>query len=206
MPRFTLGRVAAGLSLVVVVVAALFATSNVSPASAEASLNGYFVFDKNPSNPQDSLLTWYVYDVSRPQGPVLVEKASWRAGSGKGPDNKDSCVRDNGWLPNGKYAGSLKMNYDGSKIKGIVFALDDTKCSDGTPRTELFIHSEMTKTHGQTGCAAKGDSPWCWESVDDYESAGCIKLTPKHMAEAAAMFKKHYVANHKYSELLYVRS
>lgn len=213
-------RVLAVAGIATLAATAFIATNATSPAQAapapqaaqaatvspliSGSYNGYFVFDKNPSDPTNSKLTWKLFDLNRPQGPVLIESKSWRAGSGNGETN--ACVRNEGWLPNGKYGGTLKMNYDGSKIKGIVFALDDKKCSNGTPRTELFIHSEMAKDHGQDGCAGSSDSPWCWEGNSDYKSAGCIKMKPADIANAASIFEKYYDKNHKYSELVYVQS
>src|SRR5919197_866227 len=46
----------------------------------------------------------------------------------------------------------------------------------GTPRQELFIHSEETASNGQY-CPTIYDDPFCWDGDFDYKSAGCIKLS-----------------------------
>lgn len=91
-----------------------------------------------------------------------------RAGSGNG--NTNPCATDEGWLPNGTYSGSgghggtdfdLYYKTDRSEvIRGWVWYLGDRQCSNGTWRTELFIHSQ-------------GYSGW---SVSNYASKGCIKI------------------------------
>ncbi|WP_411078808.1 L,D-transpeptidase family protein [Streptomyces sp. cmx-18-6] len=131
----------------------------------------YLKFVKNQKNPSDSRLHLM---------PVGKKKAvaTWRAGSGNGSTN--SCKSNAGWLPNGSYKIEFhKENYN-KKIKGYVIKLQDKKCSKGTKRTELFIHSEMKK-NGKQGRKDGKDSPYRWEGNHDYKSEGCIKLKPAHI-------------------------
>ncbi|WP_268257067.1 L,D-transpeptidase family protein [Streptomyces capitiformicae] len=104
---------------------------------------------------------------------------SWRAGSGNGSTNP--CKRNAGWLPNGTY--KIKQFYNnhngGSRgVNGISWLLNDRKCHNGTPRTELFIHSEMLP-NGRPG----GSEPYRWDGNSDYKSNGCIKLRPSDIRE-----------------------
>ncbi|WP_200307618.1 L,D-transpeptidase [Streptomyces adelaidensis] len=103
--------------------------------------------------------------------------ASFRAGSGV---TTNECTRNKGWLPTKSYTiKKWNTNYNGSLIKGYAFQLNDTKCKNGsTPRTELFIHSEMTRNGGQGST-----EPTRWDGVGDYKSAGCIKMHPKDIKE-----------------------
>ncbi|MEU3964604.1 L,D-transpeptidase [Streptomyces buecherae] len=138
-----------------------------TPAQAASSYN-YLVFDKNSTNQTNSKLTLYRY---HPQSERTVKLDSWRAGSGY---TKNSCTRGAGWLPNGTYKIPWRdKDYNGSKIKGYVVRLADKKCSNGTKRDDLFIHSEMTRAGGQ-GSA----EPWRWDGNSDFKSNGCIKLRP----------------------------
>ncbi|MER5428512.1 peptidoglycan-binding protein [Streptomyces sp. NPDC002588] len=129
-------------------------------------------FDKNPSDQTNSKL--YVL-----RGSTVV--ASYRAGSGT---REDECVRNKGWLPNGSYSiGMHSKTYNGSLIKGYVIRLADKKCTNGTSRTELFIHSEMTRTGGQGSIERER---WTDRNPVDFYSNGCIKLRPN---DIKALFK-----------------
>jgi lipoprotein-anchoring transpeptidase ErfK/SrfK len=103
--------------------------------------------------------------------------ASFRAGSGV---STNECTRMKGWLPTKSY--TIKnwfTRYNGSVIKGYAFQLNDTKCkNNSTWRTELFIHSEMTRTGGQGANTPGKDDADRWEGNNDYKSAGCIKMSP----------------------------
>jgi len=201
-PRTSLRRTLAFSALVFA--ATLLGAGLTSSVARAATYNGYFTFTKNADDPTNSRLTWEVFrtDLAPKR---LVERKSWRAGSGNG--TKNSCTRNAGWLPDGKYGGTYYPAYDGSLIKGPVFYLSDTRCSAGTPRTQLFIHSEMTAGGGQN-CRFER---WCWEGDKDYYSDGCIKLRPADMHAAAAAFDRWYDQgpdprkNRRYSELLYVQ-
>jgi hypothetical protein len=150
-------------AVVVAATAALLAWSGPSAAA-----NGWWTFDRNTN--LNSTLTWkWTY----PPSPAQYSH-SWRAGSGA---STDECRRGEGWLPAGWYAQwGHWNNYEGSKIKGRVWWLQDKYCHDGiTKRVELFIHSEETAANGQS-CSSLWDDPFCWEREGDYYSLGCIKL------------------------------
>jgi hypothetical protein len=138
----------------------------VGPASAA---NGWWTFHRNTN--LNSTLTWkWTY----PPSPAEYSR-SWRGGSGT---TMDECEIGRGWLPAGWYAQKGHWDhYDGSKVKGRVWWVQDKTCRDGsTRRTELFIHSEETASRGQSCGPAGSDYPFCWEGNNDYYSEGCIKL------------------------------
>jgi hypothetical protein len=127
--------------------------------------------------------------LSDPETGRIYGSQAWRAGSGTVQDacNKaDPAHGDNvgGWLPTGLY--DIKghyHHYNGSSVRGRVWRLQDKACSDGTLRTELFIHSEETADNGQS-CEA-----FCWDGPNDYYSQGCIKISrggaaPTDLAQA----------------------
>ncbi|MFN8185917.1 MAG: hypothetical protein U0R69_02435 [Gaiellales bacterium] len=96
----------------------------------------------------------------------------WRSGAGT---TTNECQINQGWLPSGWYSrNAVYHNYD-AVIKGRAFWVQDKQCSNGTWRTELFIHSEETVSQGQQ-CTSNPDDPYCWEGTNDYYSNGCIKL------------------------------
>ena len=145
--------------------ATLVLACGAAPAHAA---NGWWTFDRNTN--LSSTLTWkWTY----PPSPTQYTH-SWRAGSGV---TTDECEVARGWLPSGWYAQKGHWDhYDGSKIQGRVWWLQDKTCRDGvTRRTELFIHSEETSSNGQS-CSSAYDDPFCWEREGDYYSNGCIKL------------------------------
>ncbi|MET7719020.1 L,D-transpeptidase [Streptomyces sp. NPDC005407] len=134
--------------------------------SAAAAGSYYLKFDKNQRNQTKSTL----YLMKSVSGPDRVIK-KYRAGSGVA---KNSCTRFKGWLPNGTY--DIKFHqkrYNGSLIKGYVIKISDKRCSNGTLRNDLFIHSEMTRNGGQGSTEA-----FRWDGASDYKSSGCIKLKP----------------------------
>ncbi|MEV0679126.1 hypothetical protein AB0I60_21660 [Actinosynnema sp. NPDC050436] len=173
---------------------ALLAVTTTSPATAQAAApteqgadaspaaGGQFRYQKNSAQPLNSKLTWK-------QGTTV--RGQWRAGSGNGAQIKNSCAKNRGWLPNGNYDGRLHAaDYNGSAIKGVAWYLSDKKCHNGTLRTELFIHSEMTRNGGQQ-CTSRPDDPTCWEGAQDYASNGCIKLSPNDI-KAADRISRQY--------------
>lgn len=142
------------------------------PAEVKASdgtISYYLTFKKNTNT--NSTLKLIKRTVTE-QGTTHQTLAQYRAGSGH---TTNECEKNKGWLPNGSYTiGKYHTQYDGSLIKGYAFSLNDKECKDGTAtRTELFIHSEMTKSGGQG--STEGTR---WDGNDDYKSAGCIKLKP----------------------------
>ncbi|WP_331749111.1 MULTISPECIES: L,D-transpeptidase [unclassified Streptomyces] len=139
------------------------------PAVAGAAVTT-LKFVRNSADPQNSRLL--VVRDNRTQ-------AVFRAGSGLGRNHakgRDECASAKGWLPAGTYTvGARQTRYNGNLIKGYVIPLSNKTCKNGrTTRTELFIHSEMTRTGGQGGIESRR-----WDGVGDYKSAGCIKLAPE---------------------------
>ncbi|MEU2130101.1 L,D-transpeptidase [Streptomyces sp. NPDC018352] len=138
------------------------------PAAAAAVTTLKFV--RNSADPQNSRLL--VVRDNKTQ-------AVFRAGSGLGRDHakgRDECASAKGWLPAGTYTvGARQTRYNGNLIKGYAIPLSNKTCKNGrTTRTELFIHSEMTRTGGQGSTESRR-----WDGVGDYKSAGCIKLAPE---------------------------
>ncbi|MEU4211048.1 L,D-transpeptidase [Streptomyces sp. NPDC026206] len=141
----------------------LATTALLAPAgqAAPSAASSYLQFTK--SSPSHSRLT-----VFRGHRPV----AEFRAGSGV---NDKECERGRGWLPDGTYRlGSHHTAYDGNLIKGYAIELGNKACHDGTTRTELFIHSEMTRAGGRGGPENQR-----WDGASDYNSHGCVKLRPQ---------------------------
>lgn len=163
------------------------AAVNAPPAAAARSCL-YFEFVKN-TNINSTLYWRWMDDYGR-----CLHSDSWRAGSGV---TTDPCQTNQGWLPNGWYdldsTGHVD-GYGGMAIKGRVWSLQDKNCSDGTPRTELFIHTEETQSNGQS-CSSDPDDPWCWDKTaacstcgagtNDYKSEGCIKVRSRVEITAA---------------------
>ncbi|MEV6248877.1 peptidoglycan-binding protein [Streptomyces sp. NPDC051742] len=158
--------------------------SLITGSSAKPVIKGYSLqFEKNWKYPTYSKLS-LVRD-----GKTLK---SWRAGSGK---NKDECASEVGWLPSGSYKVQGHFtNRDGNAIDGYAIQLPDKPCRPkaGTKqqrvtRTDLFIHSEMTRTGGQGEDDPNRDDSDRWENADDYKSLGCIKLTPTDIKD---LFKR----------------
>ncbi len=136
----------------------------VAPAAAD---HGYWEFKKSTN--KDSTLKW---NLTGQYHNNVTASESWRAGSGI---STDVCATDEGWLPNGWYDAWGMLNKKDGVIKGRAIHIQDKVCHDGTIRTELFIHTEETMENDQY-CPTSGDDPYCWETVDDYLSEGCIKV------------------------------
>jgi len=157
-------------------------------------------FDKNDDDPSSSTLTWKV--VRRDGDGVwhLVEELSWRAGSGMlGNAGHNECAKGRGWLPNGTYRLRFHRDYRGNLIKGRAFRLDDHRCRNGRWRVQLFIHTEQGAHNAQ--CPdGPGDQVCRWEfpEVNDYKSAGCIKLAPADLAQLSWHFLQFYKAGVRY--------
>ncbi|MFD8595929.1 peptidoglycan-binding protein [Kitasatospora sp. NPDC059646] len=142
------------------------------------SKSGYYLqFDKNQKNPMWSKLS-LVHD-----GKVLK---SYRAGSGKG--STDECAGSEGWLPSGTYKVEGHMTDRGAgsytAVRGYAIQLEDKACKPKpgqkpATRTNLFIHSEMRSDGTQApDVPFMDDDIWRWNGDMDYQSLGCIKLTP----------------------------
>ena len=187
------------LRYVVLVLTLLASALLHAPASARSDtaaevglLRGVITFDKNWDHPQRSRLTWRVYR-HREGTRTLVEKRSWRAGSGFTRRSTDACRKNDGWLPDGHYRPRLYANYWGSLIKGRAIGLGAKQCANGTWRTDLFIHTEQGDRNRQ--CPdRKGDQVCRWEypRFDDYRSWGCIKLSPDDLRELVSAWRRHF--------------
>ncbi|GAA3077231.1 hypothetical protein GCM10020000_73510 [Streptomyces olivoverticillatus] len=143
----------------------LAATALLAPpgqaAVPEAASSSYLRFTKY--SPVDSRLT-----VVR-HGKAVV---TFRASSGM---VEKECRRGRGWLPDGTYTlGHHHTAYDADLIKGYAIELGNKRCQNGTYRTELFIHSDMTR-NGRQGT----NGHQRWDGDGDYRSHGCIKLSPR---------------------------
>lgn len=141
----------------------------VSAGASEAAAVTTLKFTRNHGDPRDSRLA-----VVRGGRTVAV----FRAGSGLGkghPQGRNECARNAGWLPAGTYTvGKRTTRYNGRVIKGYAIPLSNKTCQNGrTTRTELFIHSEMTRDGGR----GKPEEQR-WDGVNDYTSYGCVKLSP----------------------------
>ncbi|WP_228975640.1 L,D-transpeptidase family protein [Streptomyces sp. DH12] len=169
-----------------------------APTTAAAKSYTYLSFKKNAHDPSNSRLHLvYVQQVNADKTRSYVVD-SWRAGSGigdaKNKAGRNACKRNQGWLPNGTYQIKAFHNNYAGRINGIVWHLSNKKCSNGTPRTELFIHSEM-KSNGKQGST----EPTRWDGNGDYKSEGCIKLKPSDVREL-----KGYRSNYPKPTKLYV--
>jgi len=177
-PRFS-------LTVVAVVLLALLPVLTSSHADAAAGVRRYAVitFDKFHDNTLRSQLIWRVFVVKDGVRTKVVEQR-WRAGSGRTRHSTNSCALNRGWLPNGWYSPKLYSDYPGSKIRGRAIYLGNKRCPDGTLRTDLFIHTEQGA--GNVQCAdAPGDQVCRWEypQINDYQSLGCVKLSPGDLHE-----------------------
>jgi hypothetical protein len=202
-------RCLARISLPLAVAGSLLAAPLPAPAEAPSGHGGarakpvhaVIVFDKFPKNPFDSRVIWKAF-----RGQERIERAEWRAGSGfGGPKTKNTCARGRGWLPNGDYGFVQYDNYWGQLIKGRAFFLGSKKCHDGTPRTELFIHTE-TGDHNHQCPNAKGDQRcrWEWPKVNDYRSGGCIKMSPKGILALTRHYHRYFRPGHRYPARVHV--
>lgn len=159
-------------------------------------------FDKNHDDPSSSTLTWKVVRQGDDGVWRVIERLSWRAGSGMlGTVGRNECAKGRGWLPNGRYRLRFSRDYPGTLIKGRAFRLDDKRCRNGRMRVALFIHTEQAAGNAQ--CPdAPGDQVCRWEfpQINDYKSAGCIKLAPDDLAELSRHFLQFYKAGVRYSK------
>lgn len=54
-----------------------------------------------------------------------------------------------------------------------------------TPRTEMFIHSEMNRDGSQGKSEARR-----WDGAGDYKSNGCVKLSPSDITELFGLLNR----------------
>lgn len=172
-----------------------------SPAhSASYPWRAVITFDKNWQSPSHSRLTWQLSELQGDGTWKVVETRGWRSGSGRlGRTGRNSCATSRGWLPNGSYRLKQHNDYPGNLIKGRAFALDDKRCPSGNLRHDLFIHTEQGVSNRQ--CPdRRGDQVCRWEQprFNEYKSAGCIKLSPRDLAELVTLFQRHFSAGVRY--------
>lgn len=182
---------------------AVRASTPTTAASATVRRRAVITFAKNEADPSSSTLTWTVVRREADGSRRVVEQLSWRAGSGMlGSRGRDECAKGHGWLPDGTYRLRYHRNYHGSLIRGRAFRLDDHRCRNGrTWRVALFIHTEQGSRNVQ--CPNRpGDQVCRWEvpRINDYKSAGCIKLAPDDLAQLGRHFLRFYDAGVRYSK------
>ena len=173
-----------------------------APADAQTRVRqrAIITFDKNPDDPSSSTLTWKVVRRGADGAWRTVEQLSWRAGSGMlGTAGRNECAKGRGWLPDGSYRLRFHRDYAGNLIKGRAFRLDDHRCRNGRWRVQLFIHTEQG-AHNVQCPDEPGDQVCRWEfpEVNDYTSAGCIKLAPGDLAELSRHFLGFFRAEVRY--------
>jgi len=173
--------------------------------AAHTAYRGVITFVKNYDRPDHSRLTWSLrkrVSNGRTLTWVEVDSASWRAGSGKGGRRgTNSCIHNVGWLPDGTYRVRQYANYPGQLIRGRAFRLDDKRCGHGVTRHNLFIHTEQDS--GNRQCRNRpGDQPCRWElpRIDDYRSAGCIKMSPGDLRALVAHYRRHFRTGVRYAK------
>ena len=194
-------------SLVVAVLVALLVAllaAPAAPAGAAGTATGQraiITLTKNAADPSSSRLTWQVVRQADDGSVQVVEELSWRAGSGMlGRAGRNECAKGRGWLPDGSYRLRFSRDYPGNLIKGRAFRLSDHRCRNGrTKRVQLFIHTEQGARNTQ--CRnRRGDQVCRWEfpRINDYRSAGCIKMAPGDLAELSRHFLQFYAAGVRY--------
>ena len=150
---------------------ALLAMGNLPAGAEEAAASQTLAFNKG-GGPTTGTVIWT----------LGTRKETWRAGSGNGGNWNNPCVRNEGHLPNGRYKIlGWHQNYAGRVIHGRAIRLEDKQCSNGTWRTELFVHSEQTVNNTQGGTEGTR-----WDGDNDYKSEGCVKMHPN---DIAALYK-----------------
>ncbi|HEY3479733.1 MAG TPA: hypothetical protein VGL02_12625 [Streptomyces sp.] len=160
-------------------------TAKAAPRAAAAGRNyTYLEFDKGAS-PTNSRLRFVYVQNTNPDHVRSWVVASWRAGSGDG--SKNTCYRNHGWLPNGTYKilhYYAHHNGGAHGVNGISWQISDHKCWNGTPRTELFVHSKMLPSGKQ------GSGPYRW--TGSYVSNGCVKLSPTDIRSLQSLWNSSY--------------
>lgn len=195
-----------GTLLAACLLAALATPAGGAPAGAitetrsAGAVRAVITFDKDRRHPFDSRVVWRVFRQQPDRSWTLLERRAWRAGSGfGGPNTTHECVRNRGWLPNGRYSFVQYNDYRGSLIKGRVFFLGSHRCRNGTMRHELFIHTETGA--GNRQCAdGPGDQicRWEWPKINDYRSSGCIKMSPPDLLALTRQYHRWFHAGVRY--------
>jgi hypothetical protein len=195
-----MARILTWCAVVGLLLGALITVAAPADAGSQVRRRAILTFDKLPDDPSSSTLTWRVIRRGADGIWQTVEEASWRAGSGMlGKAGRNECAKGRGWLPDGTYRLRFHRDYAGNLIKGRAFRLDDHRCRNGRKRVQLFIHTEQGA--GNTQCPdAPGDQVCRWEfpDINDYRSAGCIKLAPADLADLSRHFLRFFKAGVRY--------
>lgn len=172
----------------------------VDPNADPGALRAQITFTKRPAHPWNSRITWRATRQEADGSWTVVFADSWRAGSGlPGGSATNSCVKNHGWLPSGRYTLRQYDDYAGNLIHGRAFRLSDKRCADGTLREQLFIHTEASAGNGQ--CAdGPGDQICRWEypRINDYTSHGCIKMAPADIRALTRDYHHFFKAGVRY--------
>ncbi|HEX2893517.1 MAG TPA: hypothetical protein VHO29_05890 [Marmoricola sp.] len=196
MTRSLVWRTVVAAALLVTMVALPTPTASAGVTSQRAVIT----FDKFPDDPSASRITWQVLREGSDGSWKVVDQASWRAGSGMlGRAGRNECAKGRGWLPDGTYRLRYWRDYPGTLIKGRAFRLDDHRCHNGRRRVQLFIHTEQG-AHDRQCRNRPGDQVCRWEfpKINDYKSAGCIKMAPGDLADLSRHFLRFYAAGVRY--------
>ncbi len=172
------------------------ADPNANPGAVRARIT----FTKDPAHPWNSRISWRAVRQRVDGTWKVVAEDSWRAGSGlPGGSATSACVKGHGWLPDGRYWLRQHNDYAGTLIHGRAFRLADKRCSNGTLREQLFIHTEARP--GNTQCADRmGDQICRWEfpKINDYTSHGCIKMSPAALLALTRDYHRFFKAGVRY--------
>jgi hypothetical protein len=170
------------------------------PSAHPGAVKAQITFVKRAAHPWNSRITWVARRQQTDGTWKVVARDSWRAGSGlPGGSATSSCVKGHGWLPNGRYSLRQYDDYAGNLIHGRAFRLSDKRCTNGTLREQLFIHTEAAA--GNRQCAGgRGDQICRWEfpQVNDYTSHGCIKMSPSAILALTRDYHRFFKAGVRY--------
>jgi hypothetical protein len=165
------------------------------------AIRAQITFTKDSAHPWRSSIAWDAWRQRADGTWTNVAHDSWRAGSGMpGAGTTNSCYKNHGWLPNGRYSLLQYDDYPGTLIHGRVFRLSDQRCANGTLRQQLFIHTETGP--GNIQCPnGPGDQPCRWEypQINDYTSHGCIKMSPASILALTRDYQRFFKAGVRYS-------
>jgi hypothetical protein len=172
----------------------------VDPHAHPGRVRAQITFTKNRAHPWHSRVTWRAVRQQVDGSWKVVAEDSWRAGSGlPGGSATNACVKGHGWLPDGRYSLRQYDDYRGNLIHGRAFRLSDKRCSNGTLREQLFLHTEAGP--GNTQCANRpGDQICRWEfpKINDYTSHGCIKMAPSDLRALTRDYHRFFEAGVRY--------
>jgi hypothetical protein len=172
----------------------------VDPSAHPGRLKAQITFVKKAAHPWRSRIIWDARRQRADGSWKVLAHDSWRAGSGlPGGSATRPCVKGHGWLPDGRYTLRQYDDYAGNLIHGRAFRLSDKRCSNGTLREQLFIHTESGAGNHQ--CAnGPGDQICRWEypRINDYTSHGCIKMSPADISALTRDYHRFFRAGVRY--------